>query len=57
MKIVSKFSVEPFYFATAKDKPNLVKELDYALKELKINDMYYELELYKNISKERSIIP
>ena len=51
MKIVSKFSVEPFYFATAKDKPNLVKELDYALKELKINDMYYELELYKKYFK------
>ncbi|HHN8469136.1 TPA: EAL domain-containing protein [Clostridioides difficile] len=53
MKIVSKFSVEPFYFATAKDKPNLVKELDYALKELKINDMYYELELYKKYFKRK----
>ncbi|MCC0684528.1 transporter substrate-binding domain-containing protein [Clostridioides sp. ZZV15-6383] len=51
MKIVSKFSVEPFYFATTKEKPNLAKELDYALKEAKTNDMYYELELYKKYFK------
>lgn len=51
MKIVSKFLVEFFYFVIVKDKFNLVKELDYVLKELKINDMYYELELYKKYFK------
>lgn len=51
MKIVSKFSIEPFYFATAKEKPNLAKELDYALKELKMNDIYYDVELYKKYFK------
>lgn len=51
MKIVSKFSMEPFYLATTKEKTDLVKELDYALKELKMNDMYYDMELYKKYFK------
>lgn len=51
MKIVSKFSMEPFYFATTKEKSNLAKELDYALKELKMNNMYYDMELYKKYFK------
>ena len=45
-KVACRFGSEPFYFMTGKQNENLLKELDEALSEIKVNAPYFEAELF-----------
>jgi len=46
-KTVAVISTTPYYFAVRKDKPELLKELNSALRSLKSNDPYYQDKIYE----------
>ena len=52
-RLVSRYSAEPFYFATGKRNGSLMKELNHALKKIRLRNPNYEEELqeryYPNI--------
>lgn len=47
LRVVSKWSVEPFYFMSSKGKEDMLEEIDRALLSVKASNPLYEYELYK----------
>lgn len=46
VKMVAKFSVDPFYFMATKDNKRLLDQLDEAVASIKSTEPYFEMKLY-----------
>lgn len=46
VKLISRFSVEPFYLATSKNRSDIVQGLNMALEAIRTNDVYFDASLY-----------
>lgn len=47
LKVVAKFGVDPFYFITSEKNNAIMKNIDLAIDKIKIDNPYFESELYR----------
>lgn len=57
MKVLAKFSPTPFYYMLRKGETELLEELDYAITEIKMNQVNYEEQLLKKYYPIMHITP
>ena len=57
LQIVAKLDSIPFYFATNKENEKLLNELDLALSQLKIDDRFFEQDLYIKYYSDKIVAP
>lgn len=55
VKIIAKFSADPFYMAISKKRPELLTRLNKAIHELRTQDIYFEAKIYEQHYQDSAI--